>query len=407
MPTIETHSLQPFARRAPARHHPSQSGMSWRAVIGLVALALVFGATAGALSGAFVGAWRLESNAVRTVPALAAPGIPAQGPAPESAQAGLPSVAAGPTESELASMREELAALRAQQQRLELGLKLLPGGPPQTEALRKRLAALEAAPAQDDEAQSARNAAARDLRLAVLEQSIADFERLQAAAARQGGVDALGQRLAGVRTGLTQLEQRAATWAPATDLAAARAEIAALRAEVIASRSEAASAGRAARGAFAVAAVAEAAQRSGPFIEAMRALSASFPQDRHVQALAGLANQGAPSRADLLASFAAMDARVDQKLRAQSAGHGLFGQMQAALSQQVSVKSVGPKGVVRTPLDSARALIANGDVAGAVGALDLLTGPAAQEAQAWLDGARRRIEIDARLAAIRAELVKG
>ncbi len=385
MSSIDAHAFPPVARRLAAPQHARGRVPGWRGYLAIGAVALLAGALGGFGGRAVTGQLSQHDAALTTPANLTAQPILATAQAPALAAAG-PSAAFDP-----APLRAEIAGLRAQQERLELGLRLLPGGPAATDALRKRLAALESGPQPVGEARLARNAAALEARITQMEGIIADFLRLQAAANRHGGMESLAQGLSEARAG-----QRASG-----------TELANLRADVIASRSEAASAGRAARGALALAAASEAAQRTGPFVEAMRALSAALPGDPQVQALAALSVQGAPSHAELQASFGAVDARVEQKLRVEASGQGLLGHMQAALSQQVSVTPVAPKGAPRTPLDTARSLIAKGDLAGTVTALTLLEGPAAQEARGWLDGARRRLDIDARLAAIRAELVKG
>lgn len=359
-------------------------------------LAIGFGGIAGMGGAVLVRSWNSALPSERVIADAPASG---SAPAPSRITTGqIATVAPTALPFDAEALQGDVAAVRVAQERLEQGLRLLPGGPAPTEALRKRLLALESGPQPIGEAQLARNAAALDARITQLEGIVADFLRLQAAANRFGGMESLGQGLRQART-----DQHAS----GTELVALRGELDRLRQDVIASRSEAASAGRAARGALALASVSEAAQRTGPFSEAMRALSIALSENPQVQALAVLAVQGAPSRPELLASFAPLDARLDQAVRAESAGPSVLGQMQAVIARQVSVKPVAPKGVPQGPLDSARLAIARGDLAGAVGALGQLDGRAAQEARLWLDGARRRLEIEGRLAAIRAELAKG
>lgn len=399
MPAIKTHAFAPGANGAgasAARFAGQGGGKTARGFILIGLLATGFGGLAGISGAMLAGRWNGSLSAEHSVSDAPASRF---APAPSGIAAGQPAPevpAALPFDAE--AMQREITAVRAAQERLEQGLRLLPGGPAPTEVLRKRLAALESGPQPVGEALLARNAAALEARIAQLEAIIADFLRLQASANRHGGMESLAQGLSEARAG-----QRAS----GTELAALRGELDRLRQDVIASRSEAASAGRAARGAFALASVSEAAQRTGPFPEAMRALSIALPDHAQVKALAILAVQGAPSRPELLASFAPLEARLDQALRAQSGGPSVLGQMQAVIARQVSVKPVSPKVAPQSPLDSARLAIAKGDLAGASGALGQLEGRAAQEARLWLDGARRRLEIEGRLAAIRAELAKG
>lgn len=399
MPAIKTHA---FAARVDgagpiaARASRPGIGKNVRGYVLISLLAVGFGTFAGMGGAMLAGRWDLSLPAERVIADAPASGLASAPSRIAAGQANTAAPIALPFDAE--AMQRDIAAVRAAQERLELGLRLLPGGPAPTEALRKRLAALESGPQPVGEAQLARNAAALEARITQLEGIIADFLRLQAAANQHGGMESLAQGLSEARKG-----QRAA----GIELAALRGELDRLRQDVIVSRSEAASAGRAARGALALASVSEAAQRTGPFPEAMRALSIALPENPQVQALAVLAAQGAPSRPELLASFAPLAARLDQAVRAQSGGPSVLGQMQAVIARQVSVKPVAPKGVPQSPLDSARLAIAKGDLAGAAGALGQLEGRAAQEARLWLDGARRRLEIESRLAAIRAELAKG
>lgn len=315
--------------------------------------------------------------AASLAPPLPAP-APALTPAPPTAEA----------------LAAEITALSDKLARIEAGLlQLGPEAPPETAALAKRITALEAAPPTDP-ARYGRAAAALSARVETLE-------------AARGETLTLAAGLTPLRLRVADLEAAAKTLAPASDVDALRGEIAAVRAGLEAGMAEASAAGRAARAAFAVAAAVEAARASGPFVEAHAALAAALPDEPNVAALAPLARLGAPSRAALLEDFPAIEAAIDRALRAEASGGGLMGKMQAALAQQVSVRPVDDAGSPRSKLDLARQAIAREDVAGAVAALEQLTGPPREAARAWLDPARRRLEIDARLAAVRADLSKG
>lgn len=325
----------------------------------------------------------------------------AAGPAPTPA----PSIAARPAAAtaplaasfDPAPLQRDIAEIREALAELERATRLLPGAPA-GEALRKRLESLEAAPRPNGPEQAARNLGALNERVAAMEGLAAERDRTLTAIQRHlKELDASYARLSGL------LAERAS----AAEVQSLRAELTGLKGSVAANATQALAAGEAARAAFALAALSEAAQRSGPFPEQHKALAAALPQDADVAALAPLARVGAPSIADLQGRFASLETELDRALRQQEAGSGLIGGMQAMLAEQVSVRRANARETSSDRLEAASAAVQHGDLAQAEQVLGAFTGKPAAIAQPWLDGVRRRLEIEARLAAIRAKLSKG
>ena len=162
---------------------------------------------------------------------------------------------------------------------------------------------------------------------------------------------------------------------------------------------------QAAAAALAASALVEAAQGSGPFAQELAGLAAAAPSSIEIASLKPLAEVGAPSRAALAASFPGYAARAASASRAPGNGAGLFAQARYALGRVVTLRRVGdvPGTGVDAALARAERLADDGDVAQALRTLDALP-PAARDAVGpWRASAERRVEIDRRVAAIRAQ----
>lgn len=220
-----------------------------------------------------------------------------------------------------------------------------------------------------------------------------------------GGVDgaAIAGRMIELQNSVNGLQSRIGD----ANLATMSAQVAALQAETDTIRKQSESAALAARAAFAVAAAAEAARASGPFEQAFTTLETILPGDPNIVALAPLARAGAPSRQELKDQFSSMEDKIVRAARISASGTGFWGRMQAFLAQFVTVRRTGEGDTPTGMVERASARLQSDDVAGAVAELSRLTGPAAQVAGPWIQRARARLEIDARLAAIRAELSRG
>lgn len=210
-------------------------------------------------------------------------------------------------------------------------------------------------------------------------------------------------RVAALQQTVTALEGRIGD----ADLAAMSQQVARLQADTDTIRRQSESAAIAARAAFAVAAAAEAARASGPFEQAFATLETVLPGDPNIVALAPLARTGAPSRQELKDQFRAVQDNIVRAARISASGSGFWGRIQAFLAQFVTVQRPGETDTPVGMVERAASRLSNDDVAGAVAELSRLTGPAAQVAGPWIQRARARLEIDARLAAIRVELSRG
>jgi hypothetical protein len=191
------------------------------------------------------------------------------------------------------------------------------------------------------------------------------------------------------------------------DLAALATQVARLQADTDTIRAQSESAAVAARAAFAVAAASEAARASGPFEQAYATLESILPGNPNIVALAPYARAGAPSRQDLKDQFASLEDDIVRAARISASGAGFWGRVQAFLAQFVTIQRTGQGETPVGMVERASARLAGDDIAGAVAELSRLTGPGAQVAGPWIQRARARLEIDARLAAIRQELSRG
>lgn len=236
-------------------------------------------------------------------------------------------------------------------------------------------------------------------RLAEIE---ARFQQVETASASAESAIVAG-KLAALQQTVTSLQGRIGE----ADYTAIAREVAALRADTDTIRKQSESAATAARAAFAVAAAAEAARASGPFEPAFATLEAILPGDPNVMALAPLARTGAPSRQELKDLFEDMQEKIVRAARISTAGAGFWGRVQIFLAQFVTIQRSGESDTPVGMVERAAARLEGDDVAGAVAEMSRLTGPAAQVASPWLRQARARLEIDARLAAIRVELSRG
>jgi len=173
------------------------------------------------------------------------------------------------------------------------------------------------------------------------------------------------------------------------------------RLEADASRTDAAAAG-----ALAAAALSEAAQGSAPFGADLAAYERLAPDDPDLRALAPLAALGAPSRADLGATFPDRASRAAVAAREPAKDASLLAKLSWMIDRVVIVRRVaadasGVDGV----LYRAQLQAGAGDLEDALLTLRALPAPARAALQDWTDAAARRVEIDRRVAAVRGRAV--
>ena len=201
--------------------------------------------------------------------------------------------------------------------------------------------------------------------------------------------------------------------APPATPAAPSLDVARLSARVTTLESQQTHATQAAAAALAAAAVVEAAQGTGPFAEELSSLRAISPPSPELQALARLAQAGAPSRTALAASFpeyAALAASAARAPDSRGGGDkaGLGDRIVYALSRVVSLRRVGdlPGDGVDALLARAERQVEDGDLDRALRTLDRLPPSARDAMAAWRGRAERRAEIDRNATALRSRALQ-
>ena len=197
--------------------------------------------------------------------------------------------------------------------------------------------------------------------------------------------------------------------APAPVLAGPAVEIEQLEARLAALGAGQKGVLNAAAAALAAASLAEAAQTSGPFDEELASLGRVLPMSPELRALSRLAQTGAPTRAGLSAEFEALAGRAANAARDPGQDADLFSRVRYALSGIVSIRQVSSTRGTTPDAKLARAerLLDEGEVEGAIRALDALPDPARLVLAPWLASAERRVEVDRHVAAIRADALGG
>ncbi len=248
-------------------------------------------------------------------------------------------------------------------------------------------------------------ASALDQRLNAIEEIM--NTPLAMAANGESGDAGTASRVFALQAGLRDVETQLSRLPTSEQVATLVGEVRRLQEELPAVAAEARAAATAARASYAVVAAAEAARSSGPFEQAHAALVALLPNDPNVAALAPLARTGAPTRNELRDRFEELDNDIVRAALQSQAGAGFWGRIQAALSQWIVVRRAGegdtPAGVVER---AGRALTAD-NLEVAIEEMSHLTGAPLRVAQPWIDDARRRLDIDTRIVAIRTELSRG
>lgn len=362
-PAAEPAAAEPTAAEAKSRRKRGP-----RAVLWVVALALVIGAA---------GSWREWAPYVAAYVGVDLAGLTAGGPGPAPSEE-LPALTA-----RVEALEEQVVRAAAAVAELE-GERDVPTGA--LGSLADRVAALERALSEFQERLGEAGpepgpvVAALADRVAALEQTV---RAPVPAEARDEAADA------GLEAGLRQLSR----------------ELADLRAGAAASRSGPALV-------LAVGQMREALRTSEPFAEELEAVQALAADDPAVaEALAafpGRAEAGIPTAAELAARFDGVAGAVVRAAAAAGDG-GWVEQALAGLASVVTVRPTGEEVGGTGPgaaVARAEARLAAGDLDGAVAALASLRGPAAAAAADWLDGARARLAAERGLKALHAHAVR-
>ena len=220
-----------------------------------------------------------------------------------------------------------------------------------------------------------------------------------ASAPTQAANQTVDQRLADIQAKL-QAQQTAAVSPPTS----ASSQVDALTARVEKLEADRRRVAGAAAGALAAASLSEAADASRPFAGELNVLEASLPDSPDLRALRPLSETGAPTLSALASEYPDVAASAAVASRARARGTGIFARIAQAFAAILTVRrvdSVTGKGVDAV-LARAQRDVDSGDLAGALGELNALP-PAGQDAvAAWRARAQRRVEIDRRVAGIRA-----
>jgi hypothetical protein len=160
----------------------------------------------------------------------------------------------------------------------------------------------------------------------------------------------------------------------------------------------------AALAALAAAALANAAQGDAPFDQDLAAYERLAPDNPDLRALAPLAARGAPSRAALAAALPELAAQAVVASREPPSNAGFLARLQALLGRVIVVRRVDPNAPgVDGVLTRAERDAGAGDLDDALRELATLPPPARAPLADWLAAAGRRVEIDRRIEALRAQ----
>jgi len=158
--------------------------------------------------------------------------------------------------------------------------------------------------------------------------------------------------------------------------------------------------------AIAASALAEAAARPTPFSADLTAVARVLPASPDAMALAALAQQGAPTRAALATQLAELAGEVSTAARAPGKDASFMDRAFYAFSRVVSVRRVDAHATgADAILARAESAAGDGNLEGAVAFLDTLPEAARERLAPWREKALRRIEIDRRIAALRAQAI--
>ncbi len=162
--------------------------------------------------------------------------------------------------------------------------------------------------------------------------------------------------------------------------------------------------GRAAAAAVAVGALSDASQTSRPFAAELSALERLLPDSSLVTGLRPLAAAGAPTRSALAAEFPDVAARASAAARAPGKGASFLSRALAFLGSIISIRRTDDVTSNKPDAVIARAeqRVADGDLEGALVQLAALPPPAQAATADWRERARRRVEIEHRIARLRA-----
>jgi hypothetical protein len=167
-------------------------------------------------------------------------------------------------------------------------------------------------------------------------------------------------------------------------------------------------AARAASAAVAAAALADAASTSRPFLTELATLERLSPHAEDLAGLKALAESGAPTAAALAAEFPEVADHAASASRSTSGDTSLLSRAGDALAALFTLRRVGsltgnePDAV----LARAERRVAEGDIESALKQLEALPAGGQRATADWRERAQRRVEIERRIAALRASALR-
>jgi hypothetical protein len=221
-------------------------------------------------------------------------------------------------------------------------------------------------------------------------------------------IGTLKSELAGIGGRVTAIETRLAaldpTGAGGAIVAGLQADIASLKSIVVSLQQQAAAAPSPAM-TFAVVNIAEAANRSGPFLTEYETLRSALPGVPEVASLEAYARTGVPTRAQLQERFAALGPAMVAVAQAGQKEGGLVIWIRSLFSDMIKVQAApdanGTTG--DAVLLRAKTKLDQGDLSGSIEEMAAIKTPPSQVTE-WIGSARKRMDLDSRISAVRGAL---
>lgn len=178
---------------------------------------------------------------------------------------------------------------------------------------------------------------------------------------------------------------------------------AALAAQEAASNAAVAQAADRAEAALALASIQSRARRGLAFEAPLAKLQAAMPDNSAVAALAPIADTGAPTIEDIRAGFS--DARAAATTTDQGSDDG-WNWVRNVFGDAVTVRQDGDTGSVAASLDAIETALSSGDITTAIDGAERLDGAAGEALSDWLDGARKRRDLEAALESLNLAMLR-
>ena len=229
---------------------------------------------------------------------------------------------------------------------------------------------------------------------------------------QQANLDPLKAQIDGLSGRLTAIETRLAALDPTGTggaiIAGLQAQIATLKVNFDALNARVAQTPSPAI-TFAVMSLAEATNRSGGFMPEYSAVKAALPNVPEVDALAGVAVNGAPTRALLEKEFENLATSIIDPKKEEKNEGGFFGWLKSLFANMVKVKVKETAPDPNAPsavYERAKLKLIGGDLQGAITEIDALA-QKTPELTHWIAGAKNRLDLDTKIAALRGAIERG